>query len=119
MRGRVHSSTSGSLFRLIAACLVVGASMAACATSNPPPSQTPAPSPSATRPGDAAGWKAGTPNGHCLINRTARDALFLEIGSRAPAEKVDYSDIDMRMEREGAKGRYLHKSGAPYPGSEK
>ena len=35
------------------------------------------------RPGDAAGWKAGVANGHCLINRTARDAVYLEIGTRA------------------------------------
>lgn len=69
--------------------------------------------------GDAVGWKAGVANGHCLINRSGRDAVFLEVGSRGPREVVDYSDIDMRMEREGARGRYLHKSGAPYPGSEK
>ena len=66
------------------------------------------------RPGDAAGWKAGVANGHCLINRTDRDAVFLEIGTRAPAETADYPDIDMRFEREGAKGRYLHRSGDPY-----
>ena len=67
------------------------------------------------RPGDAAGWKAGVANGHCLINRTDRDAVFLEVGTRAPAEMVDYTDIDMRFEREGTTGRYLHKSGDPYP----
>ena len=33
------------------------------------------------KPGDAAGWKANVPNGHCLINRTDRDAVFLEIGT--------------------------------------
>jgi uncharacterized cupin superfamily protein len=71
------------------------------------------------RPGDAAGWKAGIANGHCLINRGERDAVFLEIGSRAPREIVDYPDIDMRFERDGMDGRYLHKSGAPYPGSER
>jgi uncharacterized cupin superfamily protein len=69
-------------------------------------------------PGDAAGWKAGVANGHCLINRGDRDAVFLEVGSRGPRETVVYSDIDMRMEREGPRNRYLHKSGAPYPGSE-
>ncbi len=68
------------------------------------------------RPGDAAGWKAGAPNGHCLINRTDRDAVFLEIGTRAAAELVEYPDIDMRFERDGATGRYLRKSGEPYPG---
>jgi len=71
------------------------------------------------RPGDAAGWKAGVANGHCLVNRGTVDAVFLEIGSRAPSERVDYPDIDMRMEREGKSGRYVHRSGAPYPGSER
>jgi uncharacterized cupin superfamily protein len=40
------------------------------------------------RPGDAAGWKAGVANGHCLVNRGAHDAVYLEIGSRAPSERV-------------------------------
>jgi uncharacterized cupin superfamily protein len=71
------------------------------------------------KPGDAAGWKAGVPNGHCLINRTDRDAVYIEIGSRAARETANYPDIDMRAER-GDKGmRYLHKDGKPYPGSER
>jgi uncharacterized cupin superfamily protein len=65
--------------------------------------------------GDAVGWKAGAPNGHCLINRSTRDAVYLEIGSRAACEKVDYPDIDMRFERDETGTRYLHKSGEPYP----
>jgi uncharacterized cupin superfamily protein len=70
-------------------------------------------------PGDAAGWKAGVANGHCLINRTDRDAVYLEIGTRAPREVAEYSEIDMRAERNGADQRYVHKSGAPYPSSER
>ncbi len=64
--------------------------------------------------GDAAGWKAGVPNGHCLVNRSNRDAVFLEIGTRALSEKVTYSDIDMLFERDGTNRRYLHKNGEPY-----
>jgi uncharacterized cupin superfamily protein len=71
------------------------------------------------QPGDAAGWKAGVANGHQLINRTSRDAVYLEIGTRASRESVDYPDIDMRAERDGKGQRYVHKSGAPYPGSER
>jgi uncharacterized cupin superfamily protein len=70
-------------------------------------------------PGDAAGWKAGVANGHCLVNRGGTDAVFLEIGSRALNEHVDYPDIDMRLERLGRDARFLHKSGDPYPGSER
>jgi uncharacterized cupin superfamily protein len=66
------------------------------------------------KPGDAAGWKAGVPNGHCLINRTQQDAVYLEIGSRARREKATYSDIDMLVERDEAGFRYRRKSGEPY-----
>jgi uncharacterized cupin superfamily protein len=66
------------------------------------------------RPGDAAGWKANVPNGHCLINRTDRDAVFLEIGSRSKSERATYSDIDMQAVRDDKGTRYLHKSGEPY-----
>ena len=64
--------------------------------------------------GDAAAWKAGVANGHCLTNRSDRDAVILEVGTRAPREKVTYPDIDMLFEREGASRRYLHKNGEPY-----
>jgi uncharacterized cupin superfamily protein len=66
------------------------------------------------RPGDAAGWKAGVADGHCLINRSDRIAVFLEIGTRAEREQAIYSDIDMRYERDGSKRLYLHRSGEPY-----
>src|SRR5476649_356555 len=63
------------------------------------------------KPGDAAGWKANARNGHCLINRSNRDAVYLEIGSRAVSEKVEYPDIDMRMERDQKGARYVRKIG--------
>jgi uncharacterized cupin superfamily protein len=66
------------------------------------------------KPGDAAGWKAGARNGHCLINRTDRDAIFLEIGTRAKRERAHYSDIDMRVERDEKGQRYFRKNGEPY-----
>jgi uncharacterized cupin superfamily protein len=66
------------------------------------------------KPGDAAGWKAGVANGHCLVNRADRDAVFLEIGSRFKRERAHYSDIDMRMERDELGARYVRKSGEAY-----
>ena len=63
------------------------------------------------RPGDAAAFMAGVPNGHHLVNRSAEDAVFLEIGSRMPNEVAHYSDIDL-VNRQGA---YFHRSGEPYP----
>jgi uncharacterized cupin superfamily protein len=66
------------------------------------------------RPGDAAAFKSGVANGHCLVNRTAADAVYLEVGTRARRERAEYPDIDMRMERDENGARYLHKSGEPY-----
>src|SRR5690242_9686140 len=36
------------------------------------------------RAGDAAGFVANDPNGHCLQNRSDRDATVLEVGTRVP-----------------------------------
>jgi uncharacterized cupin superfamily protein len=66
------------------------------------------------RPGDAAGFKAGVANGHHLVNRTARDAVFLVVGTRAPNERAHYSDIDLAIALDGENRRYTHKSGEPY-----
>jgi uncharacterized cupin superfamily protein len=67
------------------------------------------------KPGDAAGWKANPGIGHCLINRGTADAVYIEVGTRAVIDTVVYSDIDMRLERDKTGGRYLRKSGDPYP----
>jgi uncharacterized cupin superfamily protein len=67
------------------------------------------------KPGDAAGWKAGVPNGHCLINRSDRDVVVIEVGSRAAAEHAHYSDIDMQVVRDAKGFTYTHKNGEPYP----
>jgi uncharacterized cupin superfamily protein len=65
--------------------------------------------------GEAAGWKSGVPNGHCLINRTGNDVVVLEIGTRHVKESVTYSDIDMMMHRDENGPRYTKKSGELYP----
>ena len=47
-------------------------------------------------PGDIATFKAGTPNGHHLQNRTDAVATFLAIGTDRPVEdECHYPDIDM------------------------
>jgi uncharacterized cupin superfamily protein len=65
--------------------------------------------------GDAAGFKAGVANGHCLINRSGQDAVYLEIGTRAAREQADYPDIDLRVRKDENGVSYTHKSGEPYP----
>src|ERR1041385_932693 len=52
------------------------------------------------KPGDAAGWKAGSCIGHCLVNRTQRDAVYIEVGTRSAIETAVYPDIDMRAEKD-------------------
>jgi uncharacterized cupin superfamily protein len=67
------------------------------------------------KPGDAAAWKAGVPNGHCLVNRSDRDTVFIEVGTRAPSERAHYSDIDMKVVRDEKGMHYTRKNGEPYP----
>ncbi|MBI3702267.1 MAG: cupin domain-containing protein [Rhizobiales bacterium] len=67
------------------------------------------------KPGDAAAWKAGVANGHCLVNRSDKDAVIMEVGSKAPKERAYYSDIDMMVEGDGKTVRYSKKNGEPYP----
>lgn len=66
------------------------------------------------RAGDCAGFKAGDPDGHHLQNRSSKEAVILEIGTRNPkGDGVDYPDIDLVI-RTGSLG-YIHKDGSPYP----
>lgn len=67
------------------------------------------------RPGDAAGFKAGDPDGHCLQNRSAADVLVLEVGTRIQGSMSTYSDIDMKTLPDGAGAPYGRKDGTPYP----
>ena len=47
------------------------------------------------------------------INRTQRDAVYLEVGTRAKSERVHYPDVDFMMERDATGRRYFRKSGEP------
>lgn len=66
------------------------------------------------QPGMCAGFPAGTGDAHHLVNRTARDVVYLEIGDRSPGDRVTYPDDDLRAEM-GADGkwRYSRKDGTP------
>jgi uncharacterized cupin superfamily protein len=65
--------------------------------------------------GDSAGFKAGVANGHHLVNKSQRDAVYLEIGTRAANERAHYPDADLVCERDARGMRFLHRSGEPYP----
>ena len=70
------------------------------------------------RAGQVAGFPAGARDGHHLINRTKRDALYLEVGDRTADDECDYPDIDMLVRWIDGKEKYVHKDGTPYPGQE-
>jgi uncharacterized cupin superfamily protein len=64
------------------------------------------------KPGDVVGFPAGVPDAHHFQNRSARDAILLEIGTDAEGvDCAEYPDIDLRYRPEG----YLHRDGTPYP----
>ncbi|MHC2280677.1 putative cupin superfamily protein [Bradyrhizobium diazoefficiens] len=65
------------------------------------------------RAGDCAAFPKGSGNGHHMINRSDAIALYLEIGSRSPADLITCSDIDMMSP--ASDGRFLHNDGKPYP----
>jgi uncharacterized cupin superfamily protein len=64
--------------------------------------------------GDAAAFKAGSGNAHRLLNRSNKDAVYLEVGTRAATDHVHYPDDDLALVRDTNGRRYLHKSGEPY-----
>lgn len=68
------------------------------------------------RPGDCAGFPAGSTNGHHFLNRSDAPARFLVVGSKAPREVATYSDHDLKVEIEGGKARFTYKDGADWTG---
>lgn len=67
------------------------------------------------RAGDAAGWKGGVRNGHCMKNLSDADATLLVVGGRSDEDWGEYSDFDMKFHT----GRYsgpnvkTNKDGSP------
>ena len=68
-------------------------------------------------PGMAAGFPAGAADGHHLVNRTDKPAVYLEVGDRAPGDDVVYPDVDLALPHSpGDHGphSFTHKDGTPY-----
>ncbi|WP_284162682.1 cupin domain-containing protein [Frigidibacter sp. SD6-1] len=64
-------------------------------------------------PGDAACWPAGVANGHQVVNRSAHPCSYLIVGTRAPSDRVHYSDIDKLYTRENGVVRRTRRDGSP------
>jgi uncharacterized cupin superfamily protein len=66
-------------------------------------------------PGMAAGFPAGDANGHQLVNRGTHPVRYLEIGTRAQADTVTYSDVDMAATKVNGTWHLSRKDGTPFP----
>ena len=58
-------------------------------------------------PGMCAGFKGGSGDAHCLVNRTTEDVLVLEVGDRQPGDGASYPDDDLAVVM-GADGKYRY-----------
>jgi uncharacterized cupin superfamily protein len=65
-------------------------------------------------PGMCAGFPAGQPNGHHLVNRSSEPAVILEVGSRKAEDDGFYPDVDLQILKRGRGGRFTRKNGEPY-----
>ena len=66
-------------------------------------------------PGMCAGFPAGKADGHHLVNRSDRDAVYLEVGDRTANDAVTYPDNDMAAPAtaDGSR-RFTKKDGRPF-----
>ena len=65
-------------------------------------------------PGMCAGFPAGRPDGHHLINRSDAVAVYLEVGDRLPGERVHYPDADLAGRAVNPATQFFHKDGTLY-----
>jgi uncharacterized cupin superfamily protein len=65
-------------------------------------------------PGMCAGFKAGTGNGHRLVNDTDEEVVYLEVGDRTPGDAGSYPDDDLQAQLVDGKWKFVHKDGTPY-----
>ena len=65
-------------------------------------------------PGMCAGFKAGTGNGHRLVNESTEEVVYLEAGDRTPGDEGSYPDDDLKALLVEGNWQYVHKDGAPY-----
>ena len=79
------------------------------------PTLIPNEGPTPLKPGDCAGFKAGTGNAHCLRNDTSSAVVYLEVGDRTAGDTGSYPDDGLQAVLENGQWAFLHKDGQPYP----
>lgn len=65
-------------------------------------------------PGQCAGFRAGTGDGHHLVNETHETVTYLEVGDRTPGDEATYPDDDLEATMADGAWRFTHKDGKPY-----
>jgi len=65
-------------------------------------------------PGMVAGFPAGKEDGHCLVNRSLRDASYLEVGDRRAGDEVAYPDDDLAAQWRDGRRVFVRKDGRPF-----
>ena len=66
------------------------------------------------RSGQCAGFPAGHRDGHQLVNRGTKPAVYLEISNRDAADAAEYPDVDLVWNAPTNPGAYSHKDGSKY-----
>ncbi|MBN35207.1 MAG: transcriptional regulator [Rhodospirillaceae bacterium] len=62
-----------------------------------------------------ATFPAGAADGHHLVNNSAGDVVYLEVGSRSSDDVCYYPDIDLHLQPDGKGGHhFVHKDGTAY-----
>jgi uncharacterized cupin superfamily protein len=65
-------------------------------------------------PGMCAGFRAGVPNAHKLVNRSSAPVTLLEVGTRSDIDRAHYPEADMLAEKQDGRFRITRKDGTPY-----
>lgn len=65
-------------------------------------------------PGKCAGFRAGSGDGHRLVNPTEQTVVYLEIGDRSAGDTVSYPDDDLVATLSAGRRVFTHKDGRPY-----
>ena len=65
-------------------------------------------------PGMCAGFHGGDGDAHHLVNETAVEVVFLEVGDRAPGDAGTYPDDDLVARMVDGRWQFTRQDGTPY-----
>lgn len=64
--------------------------------------------------GMCAGFRAGSGDGHHVLNRTSEPVVYLEVGDRSPGDTVVYPDDDLVATLVEGAWRFTRRDGSAY-----